>query len=760
LNWTASTETGGPQPGNIPGLLVGVVGRQHELAALSATLRRARVVSVTGVGGVGKTLFALHAAAAEQQHFLDGAWLVELAAIHDPGMVADAISTTLGVQQRQGVGAVDRLVEYLRPKRVLLVLDNCEHVIDVVARVVDAIRAGCPHVTVLATSREPLGVAGEHLRPLPPLPVPPDVLTDIDTAAAVPSIRLLVERAIAWAPGFALRPDNLTAVAEICRRLDGLPLAIELAAAKLRAMSPSEVADRLHARFPLLRSGRRIAAERQRSLWSLVDWSYNLLDDRHRLVFARLSVFAGAFTLAAAWQVCRDAVDNDLDELEVADIVVSLVDRSMVVAHVAAPDEGPSRYALLETLREYGRQRLVERGEEQAACRAHAEYAVAFAESAEYGLEGTDEGSWADAVAAATDDLRAAHLWSVGHDLDLAVRLSAALYMYAEVRVVSEICDWASRTVQAAEDHALSHPRLPAVYAAAASGARFRGDLATSAALAARAVALSAGRSDRASRYARNSLADVALFEGRLADAERMFADLAREADEAGDGYVLTIAVWNFAFVRAYAGDAEAAASFAAQARQQAQVLGSPTMIAWAAFCEAEVLLDLKPDRALTLLDEAIALGRAIGSRYLVGVALISRASGQARHGDPKQALLGFQEVISHWRDAGGWTQLWLGMRSVITLLTRLGADEAAAILYGALRGSQTAAPVYGADADRLAATLESLTIRLGRDRVDDAIRRGGDLDDDQAVAYASAAIVEVAATTSPGPAGAPATIS
>jgi predicted ATPase/DNA-binding SARP family transcriptional activator len=744
LDWVSPAGAAGPPPGNTPLQLVGLIGRQRELADLSATLQRARVVTVAGAGGVGKTLLALHAAAAETRRFHDGAWLVELAAIADSALVADAIGTTLGVQQRHGLSVAERLVEYLRPKRVLLVLDNCEHVIDVVARLAAAIVARCPHVTVLATSREPLGIAGEHLRPLLPLPVPPDGLTDVGTAAAVPSVRLLVDRAAAVAPEFALRPDNLAAVGEICRRLDGLPLAIELAAARLRAMSPAEVAARLHARSPLLRGGARIADQRQRSLWNLIDWSYGLLDDEQRQVFERLSVFAGAFTLAAAWDVCRGAIGDD--EPEIADVVAGLVDRSMVVAHVAATPEEGTRYALLEVLRAYGRQRLVERGEEQAACRAHAEYAVRFAESAESGLEGPDEGRWADAVAAVVDDLRAAHLWAVENDLDLAVRLSAALHTYAETRVVSEMCDWATRTVRAAEDRAVSHPQLPVVYAAAASGARFRGDLATTAALAERAVAQSRGSCDRAAWYARNALADVALFEGRLADAERIFGDLAREAGDAGDGYVRTLAVWNLAFVRAYAGDTEGAVALAMQARRQAQALGSPTMIAWATYSEAEVLLDADPERALALLDEAIASARAIGSQYLVGVALISQASVQARHGDPVRALLRFQDVLAHWHDAGGWTQLWVAMRSIVSLLTRVGADEAAAVLYGALRASATAAPAYGADAERLAAAVETLAGRLGRERLETAIRRGGTLGDDEAVAHAAAAIGEVAA--------------
>jgi hypothetical protein len=470
-----------------------------------------------------------------------------------------------------------------------------------------------------------------------------------------------------------------------------------------------------------------------------------LLDDRQRRVFERISVFAGAFTLSAASQVSHGAPGADLVEHEIGDIVLGLVDRSLVVAHVAGTTDGrESRYALLETLRAYARQRLAERGDEEAACRAHARYAVTFVESAESGLEGPDEGRWADMVAEAVDDLRAAHLWAVEHDIEIAVRLSAALYLYAEVRVVSEMFDWAARTVRAAEDRALSHPRLPAVYAAAASGARFRGDLAATAALAERGVAHSRHPTDRAALFACNAVADVALFEGRLADAERLFTALARRSGRARDRYVLTLALWNLALVNGYAGDTATATAFATQARQHGRDLGSPTMIAWATYSEAEVLLDAQPQRALTLLAESIALARTAGSRYLIGVALISQATGEARHGDPGEALRLFGDVVGHWRDAGGWTQLWVAMRSIVSLLAQLGAAEAAAVLYGALGSSAAATPVFGDDAERLAVTMQTLLGELGREQFDDATRRGGAMDDDQAVGFALEAIAEI----------------
>jgi predicted ATPase len=692
------------------------------------------VVTLVGVGGVGKTLLALHAAAGLAEEHPDGAGLVELAAIRDPPAVPDAVSTALGVQPRAGLDVTARLLEFLRPKRLLLVLDNCEHVVDVVGQLVEALVAGCPGVVVLATSREPLAVTGEQLRALAPLEVPSAGITDPAEAATVPALRLLLDRAADAAPDFALEPANLAAVAEICRRLDSLPLAIELAAPRLRAMSAAEVSARLDARFPLLRGGRRSADERQRSLRALIDWSYDLLDEPQRRVFDRLAVFAGPFPLSAAERVCADVADPD----RVSVLVLDLVDRSMLVANVARADRA-SRYALLETMRAYGRDRLAERGEAARASRTHAEWAAAYAESAEAGIQGADEARWVDALIATTDDLRAAYRWALGHDLELAVSLLAPLFWYAEFRT-AEMLDWAERTVEAAERAtAFIHPRLPVVYAMAAVAARFRGDLERTAALAGTGARLAGGGT--AGFAPRNILADVAFFEGRLVEAEAQFVELARDTAAAGERYPLAVALWMRALCRAYRGDRATALTYAEQAHIEAVGLGNPSMMGWAAYTEAETLLDLDPSRALRLLDEASTFARAVGNRYLDGVASISAASVQARHGDPLQALRQFRDVLTMWHDAGGWTQLWTAMRSVIDLLIRIGADEDAATLYGAVEASPTATPVFGDDAERLRSALRIGTERLGANHVAAAVRRGAALGDDGAVIAATAAI-------------------
>ncbi|MDD7942844.1 hypothetical protein PHK61_30970 [Actinomycetospora lutea] len=314
----------------------------------------------------------------------------------------------------------------------------------------------------------------------------------------------------------------------------------------------------------------------------------------------------------------------------------------------------------------------------------------------------------------------------------------ASLFWYAEFRS-AEMLDWASRTVRAAEDATFTHPRLPVLYAMAAVAHRFRGDLARTATLAATGVRLADG--SRAGCAPRNILADVAFFEGRLDEAEVQFADLARDTEASGDRYALTVALWMRALTRAYGGDRPGALAFAQQAQTEAHALENPSMIAWASYAEAEALLDSDPGRALDRLEQAATTAASVGNRYLDGVARISAASVRARHGDPVLALGQFRDALVLWHEAGGWTQLWTAMRSVIDLLTRVGADHDAAVLHGAVTTSRTAPPAFGSDAERLQANLNTLAHRLGPEQLAAARNHGAELDDDDAVTAAVAAI-------------------
>ena len=707
--------------GNLPVPVTGLVGREAELAAVGAAIDRARVVTLTGPGGVGKTLLAVHAARARLDAHPDGVWLVELAAVADPDEVASVVATTLGVEQRSDAGPLERLVEYLRAREPLLVIDNCEHVLDEAARLVETVVRGCPAVRVLATSREPLAVEGEQVWPVPPLAMPA-------------AVRLFGERAAAASPGFAVDDANEAAVAEICRRLDGLPLALELAATRVRSLAPAELAGRLTGRFRLLRTGRRVAEARHQTLVGVVDWSYGLLGAAEQHLFDRLSVFAGSFGLDAAERVCAG---DGVDEAEVADLIASLVDKSMVAAVVG---EGATRYVLLETLREFGRERLAARGEAASIGRAHAAHQVAFAERAATGLTGPDEGEWLQRLGRELHELRAAAAWAAGADgspgdLDLAMRLSAALLWYGESAIVSEVFGWAERAARL--PGAAGHPLYPVVLSSAAAGARFRGDLDRAGALAREALAATDGPGDPRRAFPLNMLGEVALFAGRLEESAARIEESARLLVAAGTPAAAANGLANQALALAYGGDVEAALTVAARARELALEGGSPTVIGWATYAAGEARLETDPAAAAGPLDEAIVLARSTGNRYLLGAALVSAASLRGRRGDPAAALPLFGEAVEQWHRSGNWVQQWTTLRNVIEVLIRLGADHDAAVLLGAMDASATAPEPFGPDAGRLAAARATLGARLGPDGLAAALAEGAARGDAGAVAFA-----------------------
>ncbi|MFJ4779108.1 AfsR/SARP family transcriptional regulator [Streptomyces sp. NPDC088762] len=398
-------------PGNLRARLTTFVGREQDIRVIGEDLRRARLVTLLGPGGAGKTRLSQEAAEAHTAGgrpdgtWPDGVWLVELAPVDDPEDVPEAVLAALGAREtklrgaaaeelraltdRAGDDPLERLVEYAARRRMLLLLDNCEHVIGAAAALAEEVLARCPGVQVLATSREPLGVPGETLRPVEPLPDPV-------------ALRLLADRGAAARPGFSTA-DDPAACAEICRRLDGLPLAIELAAARLRLLTPRQIADRLDDRFRLLTSGARTVLPRQQTLRAVVDWSWDLLDKPERAVLARLSVFAGGCDLAAAEAVCADGTG-----LDVADTLGSLVDKSLVVA-APGPDGSAMRYRLLETVGEYAAERLAETaGDLEDTGRRHLVHYRELARTSEPLLRGHGQRAAADRIATEYENLRTA----------------------------------------------------------------------------------------------------------------------------------------------------------------------------------------------------------------------------------------------------------------------------------------------------------------------------------------------------------------
>src|SRR3954447_6426018 len=406
--------------GNLPADLTTFVGRGQEIARVRGQLPNCRLVTLTGVGGVGKTRLAVRVAGELTRAFPDGVWFVEFAALHDAELVPAAIAAALGVQIHADRSAVDGLTQYLAHREALLILDNCEHLIDGCASVAAEVLRSCPGIRIIATSREPLGISGEHIFGVPPLDVPASgAAGSVQAAIEYASVRLLVERAAAVQPGFSLTAENWSEIAEICRRLDGIPLALELAARRLRALSPAQLRERLDDRYGLLTGGSRTALPRQQTLRALIDWSYDLCTPTEQLLWARLSVFEDGFDLAAAESVCSGP---EIPEQEMLYVLASLVDKSIVTT---AEDDQALRYYLSETLREYGRSLLGD-GDRGPLARRHRDWYAELVASAEAGWFSAEQVRQFTGLRREHGNLRAALKFSLSDSTDAGAGLAMA----------------------------------------------------------------------------------------------------------------------------------------------------------------------------------------------------------------------------------------------------------------------------------------------------------------------------------------------
>jgi predicted ATPase/class 3 adenylate cyclase len=419
-------------PNNLPSVVNAFVGRDAELAAVRRLVADARLVTLTGAGGSGKTRLALQAAAELLDRTADGVWFVELAPVTDGNKIPGVVAGVLSLPEQSGPDLTALVTEAIGNQDLLLVLDNCEHVIGAAAKFCEHLIRHCPKVRLLATSREPLGIDGERVYRIPSLSLPPADAETAEDVAASDAVRLFAERARVHDPGFALDAVSAPLVATLCRRLDGVPLALELAAARLSSMSLSQITERLDQRFRLLTGGSRNAMPRQQTLQATVDWSFGLLNPAERQTLQRLSVFAGGFDLDGAEAVCAS---QDVDSLDVLDLVGSLVDKSLVVAEHA---DGTVRYRLLETIRQYSAQELLRTAGDQEVLRirdGHARYYLQLAESAQSSLRGHGQARWLHRLDAEWDNLRAAsgHLEAEGRPADV-LRLGIALHRFAVSR--------------------------------------------------------------------------------------------------------------------------------------------------------------------------------------------------------------------------------------------------------------------------------------------------------------------------------------
>lgn len=411
---------------NLPIEGTSFVGRREELAEVDRLLAVSRLLTITGAGGMGKTRLAVRAAEDRLANYPDGVWLVDFAPVVDAGLLGPAVATALGVREEIGQSLSDTLLSYLRHRRLLLVLDGCEHVISACAELAALILRSSPGPTLLATSREPLAIAGESIWRIPPLKLPDlSGQPELETTQVSEAVELFVDRAEDVQPGFRLNEDNALAIAQICHRLDGMPLALELAAARVAILSPNQILDRLEHRFELLVGGSRTALPRQQTLRATVEWSHDLLGAAEQALFRRLSVFAGSFTVDAAEKVCSG---GEISERDVLNLLTHLLERSLVTTVDTSAAE--MRYRLLETLRRFGEEHLRQAGETEKMQRSHLAY---FVDQAERLGPMLATGQVSDALPRLENDLdnlRQAIDWATVAEPDAALRLLVALFFF------------------------------------------------------------------------------------------------------------------------------------------------------------------------------------------------------------------------------------------------------------------------------------------------------------------------------------------
>jgi predicted ATPase len=711
--------------GNLPRQLTSFIGHEHDLVAIPEALANFPVVTLTGVGGVGKTRLALEVAARVAPGFRDGAWVCRLEGVRHGDAVPDAVLEVFGVDPGQGGNAVATLIRFLRSKHLVLVLDNCEHLLRPTVRLTNEIVDECSEVKILATSREGLGVTGERIFAVASLDLP-SAMQDADAIAQCEAVRLFVARAQLVRADFALDASNAAAVAQVCRRLDGVPLAIELAAARVGLLTATELSQRLDHRFRVLTGSERGAVERHQTLRAAIDWSYDLLDETERHVLDRLSVFAGGFTLTAVEAV---AASEGIDAMDVLELLAGLVAKSLVVADTHGTH---ARYQLLETIRQYAEERLDERGEAAAARDAHARYFAAFTETATAGLASADEPEWIRLAVAELDNIRAALTWAIE-----TKRAETAMQFFAPRPFgFSEL----ERLLTAAASAALTVPgitidrRLPTVLALAAMQASSQAD--------GEAMRRYVDEALAAQQRLNEVIPDViaartwaAIVDGRVTDYQEYQQEAITAFRDTHNQERLAVSLAGSAMAKALKGENMAlAVAEVDEAVALAEGIAVPSIRASVQATAAFVLADVQPERARTLMDDTIRRWALVpGSTSPIHSILGDVAE---RLGDHQLALQYF--VI------GMDEHHWLGQTELAgRMLRRLGLalvehdPEPAAIIVGAGMARSQASTLTERVNQHHRERVAVLEASLGAERCRSLMSQGAAMADNDAVALA-----------------------
>lgn len=739
---------------NLPIQVTSFVGRAHEIADVKRLLTATPLLTITGSGGAGKSRLALQAAGEMLAAFPDGVWLAELAPLSDPSLLPHTVAQALGVREEPGRTVLETVVAFMRPRSLLLVLDNCEHVISASAHLVDTLVRGCPAVRIVATTREPLGIAGERTYRIPPLSLPEAGLQDpSEVLAQSEAVQLFVERALAVDPGFAMTARTAASVTQICRRLDGIPLAIELAAARMRVVSAEQIAGRLDDCFHLLTGGGRTSLRRHQTLRAAIDWSHDLLSDQERALLRRASVFAGGFGLDAAEGICAG---GGIAAGEILDLLTRLVDKSLILAEVPS---GEARFRIQETVRRYGRERLLDSGEQNEFLIRHRDWYLALAEQAEPELQGPQQKRWIRRLEVEHDNLRDALGFSLeGRSDEEALRLAASLWWFWHIRgYLSEGRTWLLKAL-AASPEAASRARARALYGAGFLAWR-QGEFPQALALgresldASRAlgdrlgmgsaislleqVARAQGDHEQAAALTEQSLAmfrqmgdgwgiatslvilgNAARFRGNYArarDALEESLDVYRKLDDTSG---IAAALLFLGLVARDQGDYARAEEAGRESLRLNRELGDTSRVAFSLHSLGLVARDRNDyAQAETLFQESLALFREFEDTWGITTALVSLGVTARLRGDNIRASDLLQESLRLRRDLGDKAGIAECLEALAAVAAgRLDPHRAARLLGAgeALRASIGAPlpPVHQADCERTAAGARK---RLGR---------------------------------------------
>ncbi|WP_280295521.1 ATP-binding protein [Nocardia abscessus] len=681
--------------GNLPAELTRFVGRGPEIGKVRQLLSESRLVTLTGIGGVGKTRLAIRVAEEVRRAFDDGVWLVEFGKIREPELVAGAVASALKLTGPTTQSPLKLIVDHIASRHLLLVLDNCEHLVDAIAALADSLLRAAPRLHILATSREPVGIGGESVVPVPPLSVP--------EAERSPSLRMLlrcdaialfVDRARAAVPGFELTEDSKIAVARICRRLEGLPLPIELTAARLRAMSAEQILQRLDDRYRLLIGGGRAAPTRQQTLRQCIDWSYDLLTDRERELWARVTVFAGGFELDAVEAICGEGLEPG----DVLDLVGSLVDKSVLIRE---PYGDGVRYRMLETLREYGRERLRASGNEQALQRRHRDWFERLALRAYTEWMGPRQLEWNDRLNREQPNLREALEFSLAEPAEAgsAERIAAALYEFWVARQrVSEARYWLGLVLERAGGTTLEHI---AALCADTILAAMQTDMQSGTARIEQARLLARG-DEVSDAYASGASGLLCLFTGDFAGAVTQCEQALPVFEASGD-------VLHQVFV----------------------------LLVLGAACD--LLQDT--DRATACQEQALAITTTHGESIYRSHALSQLAYTTVERGDLERGAVLMKESLRHSRAIDDWSIVASCLATLAFVAAEQHQAQRAAVLVGA---AMSVAESVGSQSVKILEMFrhhhqaqESATRALGRRTFDAALRRGHELDVEGVLAYA-----------------------